>query len=99
MDDAQHDAPSTDPVHVGAEVTAEASMVAPETIDALAGQLVWRIGRLSDEAPITVRVGLPSAAGAFADLPRLRTATEAELKEAIDTGNVKVEWIAAKGRA
>ena len=67
-------------------------------LDALASQLVWRIGRASDDAPVTVRVGLASSAGAFRDLPRLRTATDAELREAIDAGQVRVEWIGPKGR-
>lgn len=77
---------------------ARRGLIAPTMLDALASQLVWRIGRSSDDAPITIRVGLPSAASAFADLPRLRTATEAELRDALDTGEVRVEWISPKGR-
>lgn len=67
-------------------------------LEALAGQLVWRIGRASDDAPLTVRVGLASSAPAFAELPRLRSASDAELRDAIDAGEVRVEWVGARGR-
>jgi len=67
--------------------------VDPARLDALAGQLVWRIGRSSDDGPVTVRVGLASAAAAFADLPKLRSASDAELREAIDAGELRVEWV------
>lgn len=67
--------------------------VDPARLEALAGQLVWRIGRSSDDGPVTVRVGLASAAAAFADLPKLRSASDAELREAIDAGEVRVEWV------
>ena len=67
-------------------------------IEALAGQLVWRIGRASDEAPLTVRVGLASSAPAFAELPRLRSASDGELRDAIEAGEVRVEWVGARGR-
>lgn len=68
------------------------------TLDALAGQLVWRIGRVSDDAPVTVRVGLARSTPAFADLPRLRSASEAELEEALAQGRVRVEWVGGRGR-
>lgn len=64
-----------------------------DRLDALAGLLVWRIGRTGDDGPVTVRVGLASAAAAFADLPKLRSASDLELREAIDAGEVRVEWI------
>lgn len=67
--------------------------VDPAVLDALAGQLVWRIGRTGDDGPITVRVGLAGAASAFADLPKLRSASDAELRDAIDAGDVRVEWV------
>jgi hypothetical protein len=75
-----------------------APAVDPARLDALAGQLVWRIGRASDDAPLTVRVGLASSASAFAELPRLRNASEAELREALEQGDVRVEWVGARGR-
>lgn len=79
-DPAPHD--DTEPVSVD-----------PAKLDALAGQLIWRIGRSSDDGPVTVRVGLASAAPVFAELPKLRTASDAELRDAIDAGEVRVEWV------
>jgi hypothetical protein len=67
-------------------------------LDSLAGSLVWRIGRASDDGPVTVRVGLAGAAAAFSELPKLRNATDAELREAIEANDVRVEWVGAKGR-
>jgi len=62
-------------------------------VDALAGSLLWRIGRAYEDGPVTVRVGLASAAPLFADLPRLRAATEQEVETAIHDGDVQVEWV------
>lgn len=72
--------------------------VDPARLDALAGLLVWRVGRASEDAPLTVRVGLASSAAAFAELPRLHNASDAELREALDAGHVRVEWVGARGR-
>jgi hypothetical protein len=72
--------------------------VTADQLDALAANLVWRVGRTSDDAPVTVRVGLPSAAHAFADLPKLRNATDAELADALASGDVRVEWVSPKAR-
>ncbi len=100
--DETPDTPS-DAVDVALEADAVDSALAdaldPSTFDTLASHLVWRIGRANDESPVAVRVGLPSAAAAFADLPRLRTATETELREALDSGEVRVEWVSPKGRS
>ena len=63
------------------------------SLEALAGQLVWRIGRLGDDAPVTVRVGLASSVPLFNDLPKLRGASEAELEEAVREGSLRVEWV------
>lgn len=60
---------------------------------ALAGSLVWRMGRLSDDSPVTVRVGLTQSVHLFADLPRLRNATDPEIDEAIAEGTLRVEWV------
>jgi len=79
------------------DAVAEAA-IDPALLDGLAGQLVWRIGRAAEDAPVTVRVGLASAAPAFAELPRLRNATDAELRDAVDAGDVRVEWVGTKGR-
>ncbi len=65
-------------------------------LDALAGQLVWRIGRLGDDAPVTVRVGLASSVPMFNELPKLRSASEAELEAAVRENALRVEWV---GRA
>ena len=65
-------------------------------VDALAGSLVWRVGRLSEDGPVTVRVGLASSVPVFNDLPKLRSASDSELSAAVQEGNVRVEWV---GRA
>ena len=69
-----------------------------EAINDLAGSLLWRIGRLSDDAPVTVRVGFATSAAAFGELPRLRNATDEELVHAIEEGQLRVEWVGPRGR-
>jgi len=69
-----------------------------EAIDDLASSLVWRIGRLADDAPVTVRVGFASSAAAFGDLPRLRNATDDELLSAIESEQLRVEWVGPRSR-
>lgn len=64
-------------------------------LDAFASQLIWRIGRLTEDGPVTVRIGLASSVASFADLPRLKTATDAELEQAAREGNLRVEWVGA----
>ena len=64
-----------------------------KTLEALASQLVWRIGRTSDDGPVVVRVGFATSAGLFSDLPRLKNATDQELGDAAKEGNVRVEWV------
>ena len=64
-----------------------------KTLEALASQLVWRIGRTSDDGPVVVRVGFATSAGLFGDLPRLKNATDQELGDAAKEGNVRVEWV------
>ncbi len=64
-----------------------------EQLAGLAGSLVWRIGRLSDDDPVTVRLGTTQALQQFADLPRLRSASDQELSEAVAKGDVRVEWV------
>ena len=66
------------------------------TVEAWGTNLVWRVGRLDDDAPITVRVGLATNVHLFSDLPKLRGASEAEIQEAIEAENVRVEWIGRK---
>ncbi|CAN5884806.1 hypothetical protein BH24DEI2_BH24DEI2_01770 [soil metagenome] len=62
-------------------------------LESLAGQLVWRIGRLADDAPITVRVGLASSVPLFNELPKLRNASESEIEAAFSEGDIRVEWV------
>ncbi len=71
----------------------EAHGLTPALLEALAPLLVWRIGRTTDDGPVTVRVGLASAAALFAELPRLKTVTDAELEAAANEGDLRVEWV------
>ncbi len=65
----------------------------PAEIEALASQLVWRVGRVSDDGPVTVRVGFATSAPLFAELPRLRGASDSEIEAAIGDGSLRVEWV------
>lgn len=69
-----------------------------DALDDLAGSLLWRIGRAADDGPVTVRVGFATSAAAFAELPRLRNATEEELAVAVDAGELRVEWVGPRAR-
>jgi len=62
-------------------------------LEALASQLLWRIGCLVDDGPVTVRVGLASSVDHFASLPRLRGVTDAEIELALKRGDLRVEWV------
>ncbi len=86
---------------VPTEAIPNAGEVAPsaEQVDALASSLLWRIGRAYDDGPLTVRVGFASAAPLFADLPRLRPASDLEVEVALQSGDVSVEWVGPKGAA
>ncbi len=79
------------------EVLAEQGL-SPEQLGTLASQLVWRVGRHGDEGPVTVRVGFATSAALFAELPRLKNASDAELEEAAQTGALRVEWVGARVR-
>lgn len=68
-------------------------------LEDLAGSLLWRIGRVSDEGPVTVRVGLASSAAMFHELPRLRTASDAEIEAAVAERSLRVEWVGARPRS
>jgi hypothetical protein len=72
--------------------------LATEALEDLAGALLWRIGRAADDGPVTVRVGFATSASLFAELPRLRNATEEELAVAIDAGELRVEWVGPRAR-
>tara|TARA_Y100001960_G_C14445217_1_gene714565 strand:+ start:242 stop:514 length:273 start_codon:yes stop_codon:yes gene_type:complete len=59
----------------------------------LAGSLVWKIGRVVDEGPVTVRIGLASDVNMFSELPRMRNLADAEIIEAIEAKDFQVEWV------
>lgn len=69
-----------------------------EQLEGLASQLLWRMGRSGDDGPVTVRVGLAKSAALFADLPRLKNASDAELEEAAKAGALRVEWVGVRPR-
>ena len=75
------------------EAEVSPSTIDAKTLDTLASQLVWRIGRSHDDGPIIVRVGFTTQAALFAELPRLKNATDQELKAAAEEGNLRVEWV------
>lgn len=81
----------------GGEALTE-SGVSATLLDDLAGQLLWRIGRISDDGPVTVRVGLASSAGLFQELPRLRTASDNEIEAAVNDRSLRVEWVGPRLR-
>ncbi len=80
-----------------AEVLAAQGLGA-ERLETLAAHLLWRIGRNGDDGPVTVRLGLAQSAPLFAELPRLKNATDAELEEAAQAGTLRVEWVGARLR-
>lgn len=69
----------------------------PEELDrqleALGGQLVWRIGKEEASEDVVVRLGFASATPRFAHLPRLRSAGDQELQAALEGGRVVIEWV------
>lgn len=75
---------------------ARGTTLPPELLDELAGNLLWRIGRVADDGPVTVRVGLASSADLFQTLPRLRSASDSEVEAAINEATLKVEWVGAR---
>lgn len=62
-------------------------------LDALGGQLVWRIGKDESSEQVIVRLGYASATPRFAHLPRLRSAGDQELQDALQAGRVVIEWV------
>jgi hypothetical protein len=67
--------------------------LSPQILENLAGSLVWRVGRLTEEAPLTIRIGLASSVSLFNELPKLRTATDAEVDMSIKAKDFRIEWI------
>lgn len=72
--------------------------IEPGVLDALASQLLWRVGRVSEGDPVTVRVGFATSAALFADLPKLRGASDAEVEQAVQDGSLRVEWVGYRPR-
>jgi hypothetical protein len=64
-----------------------------KTVESLAGNLVWRIGRLTEDAPLTVRIGLASSIKLFNDLPKLRSADDKEIETAMKQKDFRIEWV------
>ena len=62
-------------------------------LEALGGQLVWRIGKDEVSEDVVVRLGFASATPRFAHLPRLRSASDADLLSALEGGRVVIEWV------
>jgi len=64
-----------------------------EQLETLGGHLVWRVGKHEASDDVVVRLGYASATPRFAYLPRLRSATDAELQEALEAGSIVIEWV------
>ncbi|ADI14311.1 DUF3248 domain-containing protein [Truepera radiovictrix] len=67
-----------------------------ETLSALASSLLWRFGRAASEGeagPVVVRVGFAKSARRFAELPRLKSVSDAEVEAAAQEGSLRVEWV------
>lgn len=64
-----------------------------QQLEALGGQLVWRIGKDELSEAVVVRIGFASSTPRFSFLPRLRTANDEELHEAMQSGKVVIEWV------
>jgi hypothetical protein len=67
--------------------------VEPAVLEGLGNQLVWKMGKEEGSERVIVRVGYASSTRSFADLPRLRGATDAEVADAARQGDLIVEWI------
>ncbi len=64
-----------------------------QQLEALGGQLVWRIGKDELSDAVVVRLGFASATPRFSHLPRLRSANDAELQTAVEAGQIVIEWV------
>ena len=64
-----------------------------EQLEHLGGHLVWRVGKHEASEDVIVRLGYASATPRFAHLPRLRSASDEELQEALDSGRIVIEWV------
>ena len=64
-----------------------------EQLETLGNQLVWKIGKDEVSENIIVRVGYADATQSFRDLPKLRSASDAEIAAAAKESALTVEWI------
>ncbi len=64
-----------------------------DTLEALGSQLLWRIGQSFDKQSLIIRVGLAKSASLFAELPKLRGASDLDVEMALKTGDFEVEWV------
>ncbi|WP_034388062.1 DUF3248 domain-containing protein [Deinococcus sp. YIM 77859] len=62
-------------------------------LEALGGQLVWRVGKDELNDDVVVRLGYASATPRFAHLPRLRSVADAELQAALAEHRLVIEWV------
>ncbi|MDV6374633.1 DUF3248 domain-containing protein [Deinococcus arenicola] len=92
MDDALPPDPNAAPVDPLSEAQLPPGVL-PQELEALGGQLVWRIGKDEVSDDVIVRLGYASSTPRFAHLPRLRSASDADLLLAIDGGRVVIEWV------
>lgn len=64
-----------------------------EQLEGLGTQLVWRIGKADGQDSVVVRLGYATATPRFAHLPRLRSASDSDLQEALSRNTVRIEWV------
>lgn len=64
-----------------------------EQLEGLGTQLVWRIGKADGQDGVVVRLGYATATPRFAHLPRLRSASDSDLQEALSRNTVRIEWV------
>jgi hypothetical protein len=62
-------------------------------LEALAGQLVWKIGQDEHSQRIVVRLGYASATRSFSDLPKLQGVSDQQVLDALNNRQLVVEWI------
>ncbi len=75
---------------------AVSQLLSPEMtqqLEALGGQLVWRIGKDEGSEDLIVRVGFASATPRFAYLSRLRSANDTDLQVALSEQRIVIEWV------
>ncbi|MFN8509157.1 MAG: DUF3248 domain-containing protein [Deinococcaceae bacterium] len=63
------------------------------TLDLLANNLVWRLGKDEDSEQLIIRVGFASSAPRFSEHSKLRSISDAEVQSAIAQDNYRIEWI------